>query len=87
MVVETAGFHDKGPLDAMGHPHSESMRLTERFRRRDFGHMELSITVDDPKIYTQPVTVKTGMRLLPDSELIESFCSEGEKDLNHMRGE
>jgi hypothetical protein len=86
MVVETIGFNDKGVLDAMGHFHSESMRLTERFRRRDFGHMELAITVDDPKTYTQPVTIKTGMRLLPDTDLIESFCSEGESDLVHIGG-
>jgi hypothetical protein len=86
MVVETIGFNDKGVLDAMGHFHSESMRLIERFRRRDFGHMELAITVDDPKTYTQPVTIKTGMRLLPDTDLIESFCSEGESDLVHIGG-
>jgi len=86
MVVETAGFNDKGVLDAMGHFHSESMRLTERFRRREFGHMELAVTVDDPKTYTQPVTIKIGMRLLPDTDLIESFCSEGESDLAHIGG-
>jgi len=85
-VIETIGFNDKGPLDAMGHFHSESMRVTERVRRRDFGHMEMELTVDDPKTYTKPVTNHVGFRLLPDTELIESFCSEGEQDLTHMRG-
>jgi hypothetical protein len=86
-VIDTLGFNDKGGLDAMGHFHSENMRLTERFRRRDFGHMELQVTLDDPKTYTKPVTVTVGLRLLPDTDLIESFCSEGEKDLAHMRGQ
>ena len=85
-VIDTIGFNDKGVMDAMGHPHSAGMRLTERFRRRDFGHMDLEITVDDQKIYTQPVTVKVNLRLLPDSDVIESFCTEGENDLAHMPG-
>ena len=73
-------------MDAMGHPHSAGMRLTERFRRRDFGHMDLEITVDDRKTYTMPVTVKVNLRLLPDSDVIESFCTEGESDLAHLPG-
>ena len=85
-VVDTIGFNDKGGMDAMGHPHSSEMRLTERFRRRDFGHMDLEIIVDDQKTYTQPVTVKVGLRLLPDSDIIEAFCTEGESDLPHMPG-
>jgi hypothetical protein len=86
-VVDTAGFNEKGRLDAMGHFHSDSMRLTERFRRRDFGHMEAELTLTDPKTYTNPVSVRVNFRLLPDSELLESFCSEGEQDLTHMRGQ
>src|SRR6185436_4374966 len=83
-VVETTGLKAKSALDAMGHSHSEDMRVTERFRRANFGHMELTITVDDLKTYTKPVTVSTGMRLLPDTDLIEYFCSEDETDLNHI---
>jgi hypothetical protein len=86
-VVDSVGFNDKSGLDAMGHPHSESMRLTERFRRRDYGHMDLEITLDDPKTYTKPVTIKVAHQLHPDTEILESFCSEGEKDLTHMRGQ
>jgi hypothetical protein len=85
-VIDTIGFNDKSGMDAMGHPHSGDMHLTERFHRRDFGHMDLEITVDDPKTYTQPVTVKVNLRLLPDSDVIESFCTEGESDLAHMPG-
>jgi hypothetical protein len=57
LVVETAGFNDKTWLDQMGHPHSEQLRLTERFRRVDYGHMVLEITVDDPKAFRRPITV------------------------------
>jgi hypothetical protein len=83
-VVETVGFNDKAPLDALGHPRSEALRLTERFRRRDFGHMDVQITIDDPKTYTKPVTILVKHRLLPDTELLESFCNEDEKDLAHL---
>ncbi|HJT88515.1 MAG TPA: hypothetical protein VJ732_11680 [Bryobacteraceae bacterium] len=87
LVVNTTGFNDKGPLDAMGHFHSEQMRLTERIHRRDIGHLEMELTVDDPKTYTKPVTDHVNFRLLPDTELLESFCSEGEQDLSHIRGQ
>jgi hypothetical protein len=55
--------------------------------RRDFGHMEMELTVTDPQTYTQPLTVKVNFRLLPDTDVIESFCSEDEQDLPHMRGQ
>ena len=84
--VETVGFNDKSPLDAIGHPHSESMRLMESFRRRDFGHLEAGITINDPKTYAKPVTIRVAFRLVPDTELLESFCSEDEKDLAHFPG-
>ena len=83
LVVETAGFNDKTPLDVMGHPHSEAMHVTERFRRRDFGHLDYEITFDDPKSYTRPFTVKIPHDLLPDSEIFETY-SENEKDLAHI---
>jgi hypothetical protein len=86
LVVDTAGFNDRSWLDAFGHPHSEAMRVTERFHRRDFGHMDVQITVDDPTMYTQPFTLKIGQRLLPDTDLIESFCLENEKDRAHIVG-
>jgi hypothetical protein len=83
-VVETVGLNDKAPLDAFGHPRSEALRLTETFRRRDFGHMDVQLTIDDPKIYTKPVTILIKYRLLPDTELLEGFCNENEKDLIHF---
>ncbi len=84
LVVETNGLNDKGWLDASGHPRSEAMHITERYRRRDFGHMDLEITLDDPKYYTRPFTVKTGLRLIPDSDVLEYVCAENEKDRAHL---
>ena len=87
LVVDTAGFNDKSWLDAFGHPHSEALRVQERFRRRDFGHMELQVTVEDPKIFTRPITFKVTEILLPDSDLLESFCTENEKDRPHLKSQ
>jgi hypothetical protein len=79
LVVETIGFHDRSWLDNPGHPHSEAMRVTERFKRRDFGHMDIQITIDDPKAYTKPWSANAHFDIAPDSELLESIC-ENEKD-------
>jgi hypothetical protein len=84
-VVETVGFNEKAPLDVLRHPRSEALRLTESFRRPDFGHLDVQITVDDPKTYTKPVTIQVRFRFRPDTELLESFCNENEKDLPHYR--
>ena len=84
LVVDVIGLNEKGSLDAMGHFHSGAMHVTERFHRRDFGHMENQITIDDPKTFSKPVTIKVNLRLLPDTDLIESFCTEGESDLAHL---
>jgi len=84
-VVETAGFNDKTPLDAMGHPHSEALRITERLRRRDFGHLDVEMTFDDPQMYTKPFTIEIPHDLLADSDIFESFCDENEKDRAHLQ--
>jgi hypothetical protein len=76
LVVHSAGFNDKTWLDGSGHPHSEAMHLVERFRRRDIGHMDIEITIDDPKAYTKPLTYTQSQRLLPDTDLIEYICNE-----------
>ena len=86
LVVDTAGFNDRGRLDGFGHPRSEALRVQERFHRRDFGHMDLQVTVDDPKMYTQPITVKVTELLIPDSDVLESFCNENERDRPHLPG-
>jgi len=86
LQVDTVGFNDKGWLDGMAHPHSEALHVTERFRRRDFGHLDVQLTIDDPKAYTHPFTLKFTERLLPDTDVLEYFCAENEKDRSHIGG-
>jgi hypothetical protein len=74
LVVDTVGFNDQTWLDEGGHPHSDALHVVERFRRRDFGHMEIQITIDDSKAYAKPWTVAMLFDLLPDTELIEHIC-------------
>jgi hypothetical protein len=85
LVVDTTGFNDRSWLDTFGAPHSDKLRLIERFRRRDVGHMEIEISIDDPKTYTKPVVFTQNVRLLLDTELLEKSC-ENEKDVKHMVG-
>jgi hypothetical protein len=86
MVVDTIGFNDRGWIDTeKGRPQTEALHVTERFRRRDVGNLELGITIDDPKAYTKPWTVKINLRLVPDTELIETAC-ENSRGTEHMVG-
>jgi hypothetical protein len=84
LVVETTGFNGKKWLDQVGHPSTDALRTTERFRRRDFGHLDIAFTVDDPKAYTKPWTLNLPQLLYADTELLEFVCNENEKDLKHM---
>ena len=86
LVVSSAGFNDKGWLDSAGHPQTESLRITERLRRRDFGHMDFEMTIDDPTVFTRPFTVKKERLLAADTELLEDVC-ENEKDGSHLSGD
>jgi len=83
LVVESAGFNDQTWLDAGGHPHTEDLRVTQTFRRKDFGHIELKTTFDDPKVYARPWTISVDVNLVPDTELLEFVCNENERDLQH----
>jgi hypothetical protein len=85
-VALTSGFNDHGWLDNGGHPATDALRVTERFRRKDFGHMDIVITVDDPKAYTKPWTVTEPFKLLADTDLLEYVCNENNKDLQHLVG-
>jgi|KBSMisStaDraftv2_1062788.scaffolds.fasta_scaffold43338_2 hypothetical protein len=85
LVVDAAGFNDRTLLDTAGHPHSEQMHLQERFHRRDFGHMDLTVTVDDPEMYTKPLSYTVTEVILPDSDVLETVCNENERDLAHLR--
>ena len=86
LVVQTSNFRDGGWLDVNGAPLTDAARMTERFRRLDYGTLEIEVTVDDPKAYTRPWTaVKIRQRLLPDDELIEFICAENEKSTRHFQ--
>ena len=86
MVVDTVGFNDLSWLDAAGHGHSEDMRVEERFHRRDFGHLEVAVTITDPKTFTKPITINFVEELLPDTDLLEHYCLEHETDAAHQPG-
>ena len=83
LVVDSIGFNEKSWLDVGGHTNTESLRITERFHRRDFGHMDLDLTIDDPKTYARPFTLHMAKLLAPDNELIEDVC-ENERDRGHL---
>jgi len=84
LVVETVGFNGKSWLDLIGHPQSEQARIVERYRRRDVGHMDVEITIDDPTWYTKPFTVKVTHLLQADTDILEYFCAENEVDRRRM---
>jgi hypothetical protein len=85
LVVTTTGYNDRTSLDLGGHPHSEALKMTERFHRRDAGHMDLQVTLDDPKAYNKPWTLPVDLDLMPDGELIEFVC-ENQSDKPHLVG-
>ena len=85
LVVNTIGINEKTWLDDGGHPHSDALRVIERFRRRDFGHMEVQVTIDDPKAYAKPWTATIPWELVPDTDLLDWVC-ENNKDPAHMVG-
>ena len=83
LVVDSNGFSERTWLDVDGHPHTEGLRMTERYRRPDFGHIDVQITLDDGKAYTKPWTVTVTMDLKTDVEMLEYAC-DNEKDRAHM---
>jgi hypothetical protein len=84
LVIETAGFNAKAWLDLAGHPLSGALHLVERYTRRDFGHLRIQITIDDPTYYSAPFTVTQEHALMADDELLENICLENEKDAGHL---
>ena len=86
LVVETNGFKDGIWLDRNGSPMTEAARMTEKFRRLSFGRLDIELTIDDPKAYTKPWTVTLHQLIVPDTELLDYFCQENEKDTVHLVG-
>ena len=85
LVVESSGYNDRTWFE-FGYPHTESLRITERFRRADFGHITVDVTYSDPGAYEKPWTAKREMQYRPDTELLEYVCAENEKDRVHLVG-
>ena len=85
LVVETTNLRDLGWLDVEGSTITETGRILERFRRVDYGHLEIEVTIDDPKAYTKPWTVTVHQRVMLDTDLIEFICQENNKDPQHLR--
>ena len=86
LVVDTKGFNGKFWLDQQGKPTTEALHVVERFRRKDFGHMDVEITIDDSNAYTTPWTFTEHVRLLTDTDLMEAICNENNRDLEHLPG-
>ncbi len=84
LVVESAGFNDRTWLDRAGHGHSEKLRVTERFRRADFGHMQYQITYDDPEVLTRPLRISLAVNYAADTDLLENVCNESDRNKTHM---
>ena len=87
LVVQSNGFSDRSWLDGIGHARSEATRITERIRRRDFGHLEVDVTIDDPRTYTKPFSIRYTQTLMPDTDILEYICNENEKDRTHLAGQ
>ncbi|HEV3334609.1 MAG TPA: carboxypeptidase-like regulatory domain-containing protein [Bryobacteraceae bacterium] len=86
LVVDTVGFNDRSWLDPQGHPHTEMMRVIERFRRPDFGHLEIEFTIDDPGAYAKPWIIKRAADIDPEDDVGEYVCTENNRDVEHMVG-
>jgi hypothetical protein len=86
LVVQSSGFNGKAWLDQVGHPSSEALRVTERFHRRDLGHMDVTSTIDDPMMYKKPWSFTQPLSLMVDTDLLELVCNENNKDLVHLPG-
>jgi hypothetical protein len=85
LAVDTVGINEKTWLDDGGHPHTDALHVIERFRRPDFGHMQVQLTIDDPKAYSRPWTVTIPWDYAADTELLDWVC-ENEKDVPHLVG-
>ena len=86
LVVETVGFRDDVWLDVIGTPLTNKGKMIERFRRTDYGHLNIEVTIDDPSAYTKPFTVQVNQKLTPNGELIEFVCGENEQSDAHLVG-
>ena len=86
LVVQTTGLRDGGWLDIWGSPLTDAATITERFTRVNYGTLQIDVTIDDPKAYTAPFSVRVNQRIVLNTEIIEFICNENEKSVQHMVG-
>ena len=86
LVVESSGYNDRTWLDYNGHAHTEALKITERYRRKDYGHLEVSATYSDPSIYAKPWTVTVTAEIAADTEVLEYVCNDNDKGHQHWVG-
>src|SRR5579863_8247816 len=85
LVVDTIGITERGRLDAMGHPISPKGHIVERIPRRDYGNMDVQVTIKEPRYYSKSIAFRYTRTLIPDDDFLEWVCAENEKDLTHLR--
>jgi len=85
-VITTKGFREDQWLDTPGNPITDAATMTERITRPNFGTLNLAITIDDPKAYTKPFTIDMNMKIMIDTQMIEEFCLENERDSARLLG-
>jgi hypothetical protein len=85
LVVESNGYTDRSWLDFGGHPHTEELRITERYARRTLGRIEVQVTMVDPNVFAKPITFTMPMRLLADTEMLEGFCENPHESRQRMK--
>jgi hypothetical protein len=84
--VDTVGFNDKTWLNGQGLPHSDELHVVERFSRPDLGHLNIDITLEDPKAFTKPHSFQRTYTLMPNTDLLEYVCNEFNIDAEHLVG-
>lgn len=85
LVVESNGYTDRSWLDFDGHPHTEELRITQRFTRRNIGRIDVQVTMTDPKVYAKPITVSIPMKLVADTEMLEAVCENNSRSFERMQ--
>ena len=86
LVVETTGFRDDVWLDVFGSPLTNTGKMIERFHRPNYGTLDIDVTIEDPKAYTKPFTVRVNQKIMPGTELIEFICQENDRSGPHLVG-
>jgi hypothetical protein len=86
LVVDTVGFNDKFWFDMAGHPHTTQLHVIEKYHRRDFGNMEIEVTIEDPETYVKPWVIKREATLETEIEMTEYVCNENNSDVLHLVG-